>query len=524
MHGFSFIAVSRLLFQYTTMLKPQLFLLLLLVVFSCNSPTEEQETRNPNVVFLFADDMTYHAIRALGNEEINTPNLDKLVRGGTTFTHAYNMGGWNGAICVASRSMMITGQYVWRAKQLVDAYGKENPALESNTWGQWMKQQGYDTYMTGKWHVKVPAPKVFDVAEHIRPGMPGDNRGLLKFKQWKEEAGDKEVDWDAVMPPGYNRPLSENDDSWSPTDSSFGGFWEGGKHWSEVVKDDAVSFIQQATQKENPFFMYLAFNAPHDPRQAPQSFIDQYPLENISIPPNWQPEYPGKEAIGAGRTLRDEALGPFPRTEYATKVHIQEYYAIITHLDEQIGKIIQSLEENGQLDNTYIFFSADHGLAAGQHGLLGKQNMYDHSVRVPLVVMGPDIPAGNKVAADVYLQDIMASSLELAGIEEAPVEFHSLLDLAKGTQTQSNYEAIYGCYVQHQRMIRKNGYKLIVYPKLKQVKLFDLQSDPAEKTNLAGESDQAERLAGLFNDLVQLQQEMDDELDLGTLENYQSPS
>ena len=111
-------------------------------------------------------------------------------------------------------------------------------------------------------------------------------------------------------------------------------------------------------------------------------------------------------------------LTPFPRTEYAVKVNRQEYYAIVTHMDKQIGIILDELEKSGKADNTYIFFTSDHGLAVGEHGLLGKQNMYDHSIRVPFIVTGPDIPANKEVSAGIYYQDVMASSLDIAGVEK----------------------------------------------------------------------------------------------------------
>jgi arylsulfatase A-like enzyme len=163
--------------------------------------------------------------------------------------------------------------------------------------------------------------------------------------------------------------------------------------------------------------MYIAFNAPHDPRQSPKEYVDRYPLDRISMPRSFVPEYPFNEAMASGRKLRDEKLAPFPRTEYSVKVNRQEYYAIITHMDDQIGRILDALEKSGQADNTYLFFSADHGLAVGRHGLMGKQNLFDHSVRVPLMLVGPGVPAGEKRDASVYLQDIMATSLELAGAE-----------------------------------------------------------------------------------------------------------
>lgn len=492
--------------------------LLLLILSSCSSNTpEDSQSKKPNIIFLFADDQTFKAVHALGNERIYTPNMDRLVNSGVTFTHAYNMGAWNGAVCAASRAMMISGRYVWRANEFRQNWIQRKEL--DKTWGRLMEEAGYDTYMTGKWHVDAPADSVFQNVKHIRPGMPNDNWEHQEMvRQFAEVVDGKKVKPEDIMPIGYNRPKNEQDNSWSPTDPKFGGFWEGGKHWSEVLKDDALSFIEQATKKNNPFFMYLAFNAPHDPRQAPQEFIDQYPIDEIPLPESWQPEYPFQDSIGNGPKLRDEALAPFPRTEYATKKHIQEYYAIITHLDEQIGKILDALEASGNMDQTYIFFTADHGLAIGEHGLLGKQNLYDHSIRVPLMVMGPDILKGERINTDIYLQDIMATSLEIAEVSKPEyVEFNSFLNLANGTTQENLYEEIYGCYVNLQRMIRKDGYKLILYPRVNEAFLFNLEKDPNEIHNLAKDPAHQEQLKNLFDDLLELQQEMEDPLDLKAL-------
>lgn len=500
-----------------------LFLLLLFAIACTNTSTEQQTdtAQAPNILFLFTDDQTYSTINALGNTAIHTPNLDRLAQQSTSFTHAYNMGGWNGAVCVASRSMMISGRFIWRAKQLESKWKANDSTALEQTWSRLMASKGYDTYMTGKWHVQAPANTIFVEAKHVRPGMPQDQGFFKPYKEWAK-TGNIE-DWDKIMPPGYNRPVDENDKSWSPTDTSFGGFWEGGKHWSEVVRDDAIAFIDKASKKDNPFFMYLAFNAPHDPRQAPQKFIDKYPLESLQLPKNWQAEYPLQDSMGNGRSLRDEALAPFPRTKYATKVHIQEYYSIITHLDEQIGKILDALESSGKLDNTYIFFTADHGLAVGSHGLLGKQNMYDHSIRVPLMVSGPDVPKNKKIKTPVYLQDIMATSLELAGVQKpAYVEFNSLVPLIQNEQQESSYEAIYGCYVDWQRMIRKDGFKLIVYPKINKTLLFDMEADPYEMQDLSEDAAYTDKVQHMLTELQRLQESMGDELDLsGLLANYQ---
>jgi arylsulfatase A-like enzyme len=426
------------------------------------------------------------------------------------------MGGWHGAICVASRSMIISGAFLWNAKQKDSLWNAKDTVALEQTWPKLMEQQGYTTYMTGKWHVQAPADVIFSRTEHIRPGMPGDRRGQLSaaFKKWEKTSGDM-TDWNDYLPMEYARPTDENDTDWSPTDTLQGGFWEGGIHWSEVVRNDALDFLKEAEEKEDPFFMYLAFNAPHDPRQAPQRFLDMYPLDSIAVPESFLPEYPWKDAIGNQPTLRDEALAPYPRTAYAVKKHRQEYYAIISHLDEQIGKILDALEASGKMENTYIFFGADHGLSVGQHGLLGKQSLFDHSIRVPLIVMGPDVPKGQRITQDIYLQDIMATSLDLAAVKKPDyVQFKSFKPLLYGENTNGHYNGVYGAYMNLQRMIRKDSYKLIIYPKIDKVLLFDMEQDPNEMNDLATQPQYKEKVSTLFKDLMELQKTMNDSLDL----------
>lgn len=442
----------------------------------------------PNVLFLLADDQCYETVRAFGLEDIDTPHLDRLAKRGTTFTHAYNMGSWSGAVCVASRTMLNTGRFVWHARAVYDSAEQEREA--GRWWSESLKAAGYRTYMSGKWHVKANAQKSFDVTAHVRPGMPPDTA----------EA--------------YNRPLDGQPDPWSPTDPKFAGYWQGGRHWSEVVADDAVGFLAEASGRAEPFFMYIAFNAPHDPRQSPQEFIDHYPLERMQLPVNFQPEYPFKIAMGCGPDLRDEKLAPFPRTERAVKVHRQEYYAIITHLDQQVGRILEALDASGKADSTWVFYTADHGLAVGRHGLFGKQNQYDHSVRVPFIAAGPGVPADEQIDASIYLQDVMPTTLELAGVERPEhVDFRSLLPLLRG-ERDTQYEAIYGGYLELQRAITHEGYKLILYPQASAARLYHVAVDPHEQHDLAGKEDQRPRLRRLFAKLQELQAENGDPLDL----------
>jgi len=272
------------------------FLVYLLIIFvlilSCSNTTKPKTfISKPNILFIFTDDQTYSSIHALSNNEIITPTMDMLVNKGTVFTNAYNMGSWSGAVCAASRAMLISGRSVWRANDF-RKYWTKNDSLDK-TWSKILEANGYETFMTGKWHVDAPANSVFQHTKHIRPGMPKDTWNHLQMvAKFDSLSKIKNTNFSAIMPNGYNRPISITDTSWSPYDTLKGGFWEGGKHWSEVLKDDAISFIDEVQNKNNPFFMYLAFNAPHDPRQAPKEYLDMYNLEDISIPKSYMPEYP----------------------------------------------------------------------------------------------------------------------------------------------------------------------------------------------------------------------------------------
>lgn len=445
----------------------------------------------PNVLFLFADDLSYEAIGSAGKQgiDIDTPNLDRLAKSGTRFTRAYNMGSWSPAVCIASRTMLMTGRTVWRAEQMA-----AEDVAAGRLWPLWMKQAGYSTWMSGKWHVKAPAEKAFEVVKNLRGGMPKDSSQA------------------------YWRPVSVDDNSWNPADPSLGGFWTGGKHWSEVTADDAVEFLQteKDSGKEKPFFMYVAFNAPHDPRQSPQAYLDRYPLERMTLPKSWLPEYPYAEAMGAGRGLRDEKLAPFPRTEHAIKVHRREYFALITHLDAQIGRVLEALEKSGKADNTVVIFTADHGLSVGNHGLMGKQNAYEHSTRVPFFISGKGIPAGKEVESPIWLQDGMATTLDLAGLAKPEgVEFNSVLPLlGESPKTVARDDAVYLGYLDVQRAVTAEGHKLVLYPQAGRARLFNLTDDPEEMRDLADEVSSQPLMIRLFSKLRELQSRYADGLDL----------
>lgn len=458
----------------------------------------------PNILFIFADDMSYETIGAAGLLDIDTPHLDRLVREGTSFTHAYNMGAYNGAVCAASRSMLNSGRTLWNATWVgKTGFKMQNEADGGRMWSQQMKKAGYRTYMTGKWHVGADAGTVFDQALDVRGGMPND------FWRKGSDDGTKPRYY------GYFRPVDEEDykNGWKPWDKSNGGYWEGGTHWSEVVVNHGIDFMEDAAKHEEPFFIYMAFNAGHDPRQTPKEYIDRYPLDRIKLPENFLPKYKYQDEIECGKSLRDAALAPFPRTEFAVKVHRQEYFALITHMDDQIGRVFDALEKSGQADNTVIVFTADHGLSVGHHGLIGKQNMYDHSVRVPFMIAGPGIPRGVKNDTPIYLQDAMPTAIELSGAKVPDyVQFKSLVPLLKGTET-THYDAIYGAYKGVQRMVCKDGWKLICYPTVPANLLYNMKTDPRELKDLAPNPEYAGKIKELRAELNRLHDHYNDPLD-----------
>jgi len=432
----------------------------------------------PNLCLIFMDDMMH---RLLLDKEVETPNLDKLVARGTTFTHAHNQGAWSGAVCIPSRAMLITGLSLWHARERIE----KTPLL-----GEWLGQHGYRTHFVGKWHNSEAALK--RSYQTLGPHAGG-------FYPSTDEKGD-----------AYFRPAPGN--TWRPDDTSRKGHWleVNGKivHSSEHWANGALEFLKPSPiiggQGAEPFFLHVAFHAPHDPRQAPTEFLDKYPTEKVSVPPNFLPEHPFDNG---DLKVRDEKLAPWPRTKEAVQLHRKEYYAILTHADHEIGRILEALPEN-----TIVVFSGDHGLAVGEHGLLGKQNCYDHSVRIPLVFAGPGIPKNKKNDALIYQNQIFATLCELVGIPAPPsLENPSLAPLVKGAK-QDRDAAVFGAYLDVQRMVRTRTHKLIVYPKAKRVQLFDLEKDPWETKNLAAETPTLVKT--LWGRLNTLQKQLDDPLEL----------
>ncbi|HYG77535.1 MAG TPA: sulfatase-like hydrolase/transferase [Planctomycetota bacterium] len=419
--------------------------------------------KRPNILFLFSDDQRPDTIAALGNKHIQTPALDSLVASGTTMTRTYCMGSYDGAVCVPSRAMLLSGRTLYR----LDQFLKQAP-----TWPQFFGKAGYVTFGTGKWHNSPDSLKrSFQQTRSIFMGGMGHPTQL--------NTSDKEA------------PAGEKE------------------HSVKRFADAAIGFI--STQKgETPWLCYVAFNAPHDPRIAPKEFHERYEKNPPPLPPNFLPDHPFDNGE---LKVRDEKLAANPRTEAEIRKHLADYYACITYMDFQIGRILEALKASAQWENTIIIFSSDHGLAIGSHGLMGKQNVYEHSMGAPLVVCGPGIQRDKKSDAFVYLLDIFPTLGELCSVSGPPAsEGLSFARVLKGEATSARPYAFLS-YKQMQRAINDGRWKLITYVvKGEQTtQLFDLSADPCEQKNLASEPQHAGELARMLELLQKAKKEFGDE-------------
>ena len=202
----------------------------------------------------------------------------------------------------------------------------------------------------------------------------------------------------------------------------------------------------------------------------------------MPLPKNFKPQHPFDHGNFKGR---DELLNSLPRKRSDIKRDLATYYAVISYMDQQIGRIIHALDKSGQADNTIIVFSSDHGLALGSHGLMGKQNMYEHTINVPLIFKGPGIPRGERFNAQCYLRDLYPTFMDITNQEYNPaIEGTSLMPVLRN-EIDEVYPFIIGYFKNSQRMIRMQGWKLIDYPEANKVQLFHLGTDPHELKDLA---------------------------------------
>lgn len=445
--------------------------------------------KKPNILFIVTDDQRFDTIHALGNDEIITPNFDKLVNRGMSFTRAHIAGGTCGAVCMPSRAMILSGRNPFHLEELGGNIPESHKTLP-----EIFKNNGYETIGLGKWHNGCPSyARSFTQGAKIFFGGMWDHWNVPTCRFDDTGKYDNVINF-VVDFYKDNHPQKQHCDEFVP-----------GKHSSTLLTDAAIELLNKNANGDKPFFMYLAYLAPHDPRTMPDCFRDMYDADKITLPPNFLKEIETNYPL---MVHRDEQLASYPRDEKEIRQHIAEYYAMITHLDHEIGRLLDALEESGEKDNTIIIFTGDNGLAVGQHGWLGKEDIYEHGVRVPLIMAGPGIAENKRNDAYVYLYDIFPTICDKLNIDiPASVDGKSFARLLDGNNTEKFRDELYLIFDKFVRGVKDDRYKLIEYRngdanEDKWTFLYDIKNDIWETKNLAEDESYKEKVSEMREKII----------------------
>ena len=416
--------------------------------------THGAEKKRPNILFIIVDDQSPLDLQVYNPKSIlETPVISKLAADGMTLDGAHHMGSFSGAVCSPSRHMVMCGRTVWHLPNAAKLVGDKfcPPGMEANTMAAVFNRAGYDTMRTCK-------------------------RGNSYE--------------------GANKQFTVRRDA-----SKRGGTEETGSAWHGKQVLDYLN-EREAAKDEDPFLIYYGFSHPHDVRDGTPELLAKYGAVNHrdkdSLPPAnpKQPELPEnylkEHPFHHGHPgLRDEVKvsGVWERRDERTiRNELGREFACSENIDIQIGKVLKKLEDMGELENTYIFYTADHGMAIGRHGLQGKQNLYEHTWKVPFIVKGPGIKAGQRAVGNVYLLDVLATVCDFAGIKApASNEGMSMRPVLEGKKDVVR-DVLYGTYSggtkPGMRCVKKGDWKLIKYDvmdgKVRETQLFNLEENPFE--------------------------------------------
>lgn len=411
------------------------------------------EQKRPNFLFVLVDDQSPFDLKQYDPSSIlETPTIDSLAAWGMVIESARHMGSMNGAVCTPSRHMIMTGRTLWHLPPSAEFQKQTDPhPLDTMTIPAVFNRAGYKTMRTCK-----------------------------KGNSY----------------PGANQQFSIIMDA-----TKRGGTEESGSAWHAK---QVLEYLdnRETAQEEDPFLIYFGFSHPHDKRDGTPELLDKYgatnhknqdtiPSANPKQPP-LQENYLEAHPFHHGHPeLRDEerVSGVWKRRDENTvRNELGREYACSENIDIQIAKVLERLEVMGELDNTYIIYTSDHGMAIGRHGLMGKQNLYEHTWRVPFVIKGPGIAARQRVEGNIYLSDVFPTLCELAGIEiPETVQGKSFKSVLMGEQ-ETIRDVQYGVYCggtkPGMRTVRKGDWKLIKYDVLdgevRETQLFNLAHNPNE--------------------------------------------
>lgn len=465
------------------------FLLLLFIPAVTSFAAEKR----PNILFILVDDQSPQDLKLYNPlSTLETPNLDKLAAQGMVFEGAYHMGSSSGAVCTPSRHMIMSGRTVWHLP--VSPWGAKTspPALEQNTIPAVFNRAGYATMRTCKQGNSYEAANKLFTVRH-----------------------------DAVK---------------------RGGDAESGSQWhAERVLDYLKA--RETAKDTQPFLIYYGFSHPHDTRDGTPELLAKYGAANHTdpnTPPSLHTQQPALPVNylekhpfdNTHADVRDEVevSGVWKhRDEASIRNELGREYACSENIDIQVGRVLQKLEAMGELDNTYIIYTADHGISIGRHGLMGKQNLYQHTWRVPFIVKGPGIQPGSRVEGNIYLLDILATLCDVAGItppeSNEGTSFKPVLDGQKKMIRDVLYGAYSGGSKPGMRCVKQGDWKLIQYEApdrgVKETQLFNLADNPDEflaehgrtgpmLTNLAKNPAYATKLAEMQGLLLAEMRRLDD--------------
>ncbi len=436
-------------------MKTNILSLLLVSIVSSSFVCQAQEKR-PNILFVLADDQSPFDLQIYSPDSIlETPQISQLAAEGMIFDAAYHMGSWAGAVCTPSRHMIMSGRTAWhipgkKKKNGVDVHiAPDN--LADFTLGAVFNKAGYDTMRTCK---------------------KGNSYA------------------------GANEQFTVVHDA-----TKRGGTDETGSAWHA---EQVLAYLKKRDAKSEPFFIYFGFSHPHDVRDGKPELLAKYGAKNHKdkkilpeahpkqpkLPANYLPAHPFDNTH---MSVRDEQSVPGVwgnRDENTIRNELGREFACSENIDIQLGRVLEKLEAMGELENTYIIYTSDHGMAIGRHGLQGKQNLYEHSLRVPFIVKGPGIKAGVRTKQGMYLTDVLATVCDLAGVEKpATNEGISMVPVLKGeSDTVLGRDTLYGLYSAGakpgMRSVNHDGWKLIKYEdaksKFSHTQLFNLTENPNE--------------------------------------------
>ncbi|HUX59324.1 MAG TPA: sulfatase-like hydrolase/transferase [Bacteroidales bacterium] len=468
---------------------------LVLLLNSGCSQNRVNGQKPPNFLFVLVDDQSPFDLKIYDPKStLVTPNIDKLAREGMVFESARHMGAMVGAVSTPSRHMIMTGRYLWHIPSQGEDFQNPNcpDNLEQQTIGVVFNRAGYKTMRTCKiGNSYAAANKQFTVVHDA---------------------------------------------------TKRGGTEESGSAWHA---QQVLNYLNERESKhENePFFIYFGFSHPHDTRDGTPELLAKYGAVNqtdsSSLPPAnpkqppLQDNYLSAHPFFHGHPkLRDEerVSGVWKkRDEQTIRNELGREYACVENIDIQLGKVLKKLEEMGELENTYIIYTADHGIAIGRHGLMGKQNLYEHTWRVPFIVKGPGIRAGKRVEGNIYLLDILPTVCDLSGIKIPGtvdgISFKPVLTGEKNTVRDVMYGVYCGGTKPGMRCVKKGDWKLIKYDvmngAIRETQLFNLAKNPNEylqehhksgkmETNLAGNPKYSDKLKEMETLLLEQMKYYDD--------------